>query len=917
MAQNETWLKHDLLEAVKVQYLDGNLFSMDNAGNLIGVTLTRDGEDYSGGGSVSANVIRSDGGTVAVSGALSGKTATVVLPQAAYAVPGVVSIIVKLTASGQVTTIAALVANVYRSSTDTAVDPGTIIPSIQTLISQINTAVASIPADYSALWTKLAPAFSTDASYVAGQYVTYNSGLYRFNTSHSGSWSSSDVTAVNLCGEITELKSALSRVIPNYMNVKQMPITINNGRLNVYESVYAVKDNIIYKYILLSIAKNDISSADTWSLGNIPYPQTQYEAGKNNETFTAVSLDGTDISSLTFKQSYGGIYNFTVTTTGAVPLGFGGVIMLTSETPITATTVNPPDETAEPENIYNSVLLNQNIFDSTFAVADKAWQIANNRIETLNGYSYVQLRIVGGIKIHIKNLRENFYSYGYAIRSVSGSILKSGGETNDMTIEVPDSAHYLVFSYPTANANTLQIIPFFKSSYYPDYDEEIETIENCEGTELINGDETYSTSTIFRTDNESVERNIWPGYGMFTIKNIEKYAAIELSGYSESMNTFGYGIYDAGNTLLAKGGVGNKTIIIPEGASYIYISIKESDKDDISYIGKTVIVHKIDVLEERIEKEHNIIILGDSWSDTVHTTYTKWPEIFADYIDCNIHNYAQNGSSFYGETPNYGQNGNVKGQTQTAIQDTTFDHSSVDLIIMMGGINDYRQSRTASDTITAFVSRKNEMKAEFTNARVVVFLNNQIYITGTLWEYIQTVKAGIKKNAGVPVYSMAGWVPSENYISDLVHVDNTGYKMLAANVIACCFGGSPTFIQNEGNYTIEDNSGNEHTLTIREIITDSEYKQAIKLIVPSGVAESKTLTLTANSSDQKLLGMLTNYCFMQNIGRTTAAALSNLRTSYYQSAIATEDSNHRGLTGTIVVQTGQLEGTYVGVSVPN
>lgn len=210
MAQNETWLKHDLLEAVKVQYLDGNLFSMDNAGNLIGVMLTRDGEDYSGGGSVSANVIRSDGGTVAVIGALSGKTATVVLPQAAYAVPGVVSIIVKLTASGQVTTIAALVANVYRSSTDTAIDPGTIIPSIQTLISQINTAVASIPADYSALWTKLAPAFSTDASYVAGQYVTYNSGLWRFNTTHSGSWSSSDVTAVNLGGEITDLKSAIN-----------------------------------------------------------------------------------------------------------------------------------------------------------------------------------------------------------------------------------------------------------------------------------------------------------------------------------------------------------------------------------------------------------------------------------------------------------------------------------------------------------------------------------------------------------------------------------------------------------------------------------------------------------------------------------------------------------------------------------
>ena len=71
MAQNETWLNHDLLETVKVRYLAGHLFSMDNAGNLIGVKLTRDGVDYSGGGSISANVIRSDGGTVVVAGALS------------------------------------------------------------------------------------------------------------------------------------------------------------------------------------------------------------------------------------------------------------------------------------------------------------------------------------------------------------------------------------------------------------------------------------------------------------------------------------------------------------------------------------------------------------------------------------------------------------------------------------------------------------------------------------------------------------------------------------------------------------------------------------------------------------------------------------------------------------------------------
>ena len=209
MAQNETWLNHDMLEAVRVQYLDGNLFSMDNAGNLIGVNLTRDGVDYSGGGSVSANVIRADGSTVSVVGALSGNVATVVLPQAAYAVPGVASIVIKLTVSGEVTTIAAVVANVYQASTDSVVDPGTIIPSVQALISAIESAVASIPADYSSLWASLAPAFSTSTNYTAGQYVTYNGALYRFTTDHSaGAWNSAQATATNIGADVNDLKSA-------------------------------------------------------------------------------------------------------------------------------------------------------------------------------------------------------------------------------------------------------------------------------------------------------------------------------------------------------------------------------------------------------------------------------------------------------------------------------------------------------------------------------------------------------------------------------------------------------------------------------------------------------------------------------------------------------------------------------------
>ena len=151
MALIETWYNQDLQQPVKVNYLHGNVFSQDNQGNLIGVNVFDGGAPASISGTVSGSAIRADGATVALSGTLSGSAVYVILPSAAYAVPGLLSIVIKLTGGGSTTTLCALVANVYQSATDTAVDPGTIMPSIETLISTIEAAVATIPSDYSSL----------------------------------------------------------------------------------------------------------------------------------------------------------------------------------------------------------------------------------------------------------------------------------------------------------------------------------------------------------------------------------------------------------------------------------------------------------------------------------------------------------------------------------------------------------------------------------------------------------------------------------------------------------------------------------------------------------------------------------------------------------------------------------------------
>lgn len=210
----ETWFNQDVKKAVKVRYIDGNVFSQDNFGNRVGVCLYDGDTEVSAAGTISGSVIRSDGATVAVTGASSGNKAYVDLPQSAYAIPGLISIVIKSTESSVVTTLCAAVATVYQSSTDSTVDPGTIIPSISTLINEIETAVASIPADYSSLWTSLAPAYSNSSPYAVGDYVTYNGKLYRNTTEIASgeSWTSSHWTAVNLGNDSYSLKETVNGI---------------------------------------------------------------------------------------------------------------------------------------------------------------------------------------------------------------------------------------------------------------------------------------------------------------------------------------------------------------------------------------------------------------------------------------------------------------------------------------------------------------------------------------------------------------------------------------------------------------------------------------------------------------------------------------------------------------------------------
>lgn len=238
MAVLETWFNQDLTKPVKVQVVKGNLFSQDNNGNLIGVKVFNNGTPVTLTGTITASIIRADGTTVAEIGTISGNEASVTLPSSAYAIPGIETIVIKNATGSTVTTLCAVVVYIYSSSTDTIIDPGTILPSITSLILAIESAVASIPADYSSLWESLAPTFSTSTSYKIGNYVTYNGGLYRFIAAHSGDWSSSDVISVSIGND---LANANSNIFSLYEGIST--IDANGERLSFNESGYIFYSN--------------------------------------------------------------------------------------------------------------------------------------------------------------------------------------------------------------------------------------------------------------------------------------------------------------------------------------------------------------------------------------------------------------------------------------------------------------------------------------------------------------------------------------------------------------------------------------------------------------------------------------------------------------------------------------------------
>ena len=254
-----------------------------------------------------------------------------------------------------------------------------------------------------------------------------------------------------------------------------------------------------------------------------------------------------------------------------------------------------------------------------------------------------------------------------------------------------------------------------------------------------------------------------------------------------------------------------------------------------------------DNLESHVGTE--FIVIGDSWSDTdpSTTTYIKWPITFQKYTRMNIHNYARNGASVVGSTPDPGQSGHFLGQVNKAIADTSFDHSRVGLIVIMGGVNDYRSGRTYSEVAEAWSGHIASLTAAFPKARIVSFINYQIFLSRDEWNWTNLAKRIIRERSGCPIHSMIGWVSGSQFIADKVHPNDAGYRQLCSNMIACCFGGNPVFVSTTIRKTVAGSDGASMDFIISEHFAEDAMIRTIQTI-NTGVSSKQTITLSLDNN---------------------------------------------------------------------
>lgn len=110
----------------------------------------------------------------------------------------------------------------------------------------------------------IAPFFSAETSYTAGDIVNYNGLTYRCVNDHEGAWDADDFAPTTISNELDSLKSGLSTV-ENTLDTKVTFTSVGGTDANYRDVTIPSDKNAVF----LIVAGGSITSVSTDSIGNV------------------------------------------------------------------------------------------------------------------------------------------------------------------------------------------------------------------------------------------------------------------------------------------------------------------------------------------------------------------------------------------------------------------------------------------------------------------------------------------------------------------------------------------------------------------------------------------------------------------------------------------------------------------------
>ena len=199
-------------EPVDIDPLKGYIFTGEASAHTFRITA----ESISGGiipitGEITGTFLNPHGDTVPLEGSLENGVAVLTLTEECYYVAGIFTLSIFVTDAETTTCIYCGIGKAYRTDGQCIIYPSATLPNIAQLLSQVQTAIGSVPTDYSDLLETIAPNYA-DLTFpvVINNLCWYNGVLYQANTdiSESENWTASHWDEVTI-GEILSAFSAL------------------------------------------------------------------------------------------------------------------------------------------------------------------------------------------------------------------------------------------------------------------------------------------------------------------------------------------------------------------------------------------------------------------------------------------------------------------------------------------------------------------------------------------------------------------------------------------------------------------------------------------------------------------------------------------------------------------------------------